>query len=109
MEEINELSNTKNIIVLGRLAQAHGAKIRNRKIGGFGNTTIFSFYPTKNMTVGGDGGMVTTNDPNVSAQIIKMQNVGRKTKYSHDQIGYTMRLNSVNVPGHRQNSVKKSR
>ncbi len=42
--------------------QAHGASYKSRKVGSIGKAGIFSFYPSKNMTVGGDGGMVTTND-----------------------------------------------
>ena len=69
----------------------------NTKVGSFGEAAIFSFYPTKNMTVGGDGGMITTNSKKVYESALKMRDVGRKTKYTHDKMGYTLRLNSVNA------------
>ena len=67
------------------------------KLGLSEKTAIFSFYPTKNMTVGGDGGMITTNSKKIYESALKMRDVGRKTKYTHDEIGYTLRLNSVNA------------
>jgi dTDP-4-amino-4,6-dideoxygalactose transaminase len=66
-------------------------------VGSLGLAGIFSFYPTKNMTVGGDGGMITTNSKKIYESALTMRDVGRKTKYTHDKIGYTLRLNSVNA------------
>lgn len=97
MTLINEFAKKNGIIVVEDVAQAHGAKHNGQKVGSFGTAAIFSFYPTKNMTVCGDGGMVTTNDDKISQFIRKIRDVGRKTKYTHDEIGYTMRLNSVNA------------
>ncbi len=97
MDEILAESNEKSIRVVEDAAQAHGAKYKKDRVGSFGDAGIFSFYPTKNMTVGGDGGMVSTNDKHIRDSIIKMRDVGRVTKYTHDEIGYTMRLNSVNA------------
>lgn len=97
MFAIKDIVKRKNVTVIEDAAQAHGAKYRNKKVGCFGEAAIFSFYPSKNMTVAGDGGMVTTNNKKVYESVMKMRDVGRKTKYSHDKIGYTLRLNSVNA------------
>jgi perosamine synthetase len=97
MDEMMEIAQTKNTILIEDAAQAHGARYRGKKIGSFGEAAIFSFYPTKNMTVGGDGGMVTTNNKKIHDSILKMRDVGRRTKYIHDEIGYTLRLNSLNA------------
>jgi perosamine synthetase len=97
MSSILDIVKKKNVILIEDAAQAHGAQHKNNKVGTFGEAAIFSFYPTKNMTVGGDGGMITTNSKKIYESALKMRDVGRKTKYTHDEIGYTLRLNSVNA------------
>jgi len=97
MSSILDIAKKKNVILVEDAAQAHGAEHKNKKVGSFGEASIFSFYPTKNMTVGGDGGMITTNSKKIYESALKMRDVGRKTKYTHDEIGYTLRLNSVNA------------
>ena len=49
------------------------------------------------MTVGGDGGMVTTNNEEIAKKIISIRDNGRKTKNEFDKLGFTMRLNTVNA------------
>jgi perosamine synthetase len=97
MDAINHLAQNKGIDVVEDAAQAHGAKHKGKKVGCIGEAAIFSFYPTKNMTVCGDGGMITTNNKKIYESVMKMRDVGRLTKYTHDKIGYTLRLNSVNA------------
>ena len=97
MSSIIEIAKKKKVMMVEDAAQAHGAQYKNMKVGAFGEAGIFSFYPSKNMTVGGDGGMITTNSKRIYDSTIKMRDVGRKTRYTHDKIGYTLRLNSVNA------------
>lgn len=97
MSSILDIAKYKNVTLIEDAAQAHGAQHKNNKVGSLGEAAIFSFYPTKNMTVGGDGGMITTNSKKIYESALKMRDVGRKTKYTHDKIGYTLRLNSVNA------------
>jgi perosamine synthetase len=97
MSSILDVTKKKNLSLIEDAAQAHGALHKSKKVGSFGIAAIFSFYPTKNMTVGGDGGMITTNSKKIYESSLKMRDVGRKTKYTHDEIGYTLRLNSVNA------------
>lgn len=77
--------------------QAHGAAYKGRKCGSMGSVGCFSFYPTKNMTVGGDGGVVTTNDDRLAADLRKLRDCGRVSRYEHDVFGFTSRLNSANA------------
>lgn len=77
--------------------QAHGASVRGKKCGSLGNAGCFSFYTTKNMTVMGDGGMVTTDDEGLAKTIASMRDNGRASQDVHDKLGYTMRLNTVNA------------
>ena len=99
MDEINELAKRNNLVVIEDACQAHGAVYRGRKAGSLGNAGCFSFYPTKNMHVGGDGGMITTDDDKVADACARMRHCGRKkgSNYEHDIIGYTYRLNSANA------------
>ncbi len=99
LDAILEIAEKNNIGVLEDACQAHGAVYKGKKIGSFGDAAAFSFYPSKNMTVAGDGGMVTTNNDEIAETIESLRDVGRsKTKlYLHDYMGYTARMNTVNA------------
>lgn len=97
MDEINDIAEKKNLTVIEDACQAHGAMYSRKKTGNLGKIGCFSFYPSKNMTVCGDGGMITTNDEKIAANAKKFRDCGRKSQYVHDVIGYTSRLNSVNA------------
>jgi len=97
MDSINEIANKHELYVIEDACQAHGAFYKGRKVGSLGDVGCFSFYPSKNMTVAGDGGMLVTNDEKVAEKAAKLRDCGRKSKYVHDLIGYTARLNTVNA------------
>jgi perosamine synthetase len=97
MDQINEIAQKKDLIVIEDACQAHGATFEGKKAGNLGDIGCFSFYPSKNMTVCGDGGMLTTNNEKIAKQAAKMRDCGRKSQYVHDIIGYTSRLNNVNA------------
>jgi len=87
----------QKIPIIEDACQAHGAIYKNKKVGGLSDVGCFSFYPTKNMTVGGDGGMSTTNNEEIADKIRSIRDNGRKTKNEFDKLGFTMRLNTVNA------------
>ncbi|MGQ0534588.1 MAG: DegT/DnrJ/EryC1/StrS family aminotransferase [Methanobacteriota archaeon] len=95
--KIRELCDKKGIVVVEDACQAHGAEVGGKRAGALGKVGCFSFYPTKNMTVGGDGGMVTTDDEKLATDIRKLRDCGRMSRYEHDVLGYTARLNTVNA------------
>lgn len=97
MDEINTIAEKRRLLVIEDACQAHGAIYHGKKSGSLGTVGCFSFYPSKNMTVCGDGGMITTNDEKIAALALKLRDCGRKSQYVHDEIGYTCRLNSVNA------------
>ena len=70
---------------------------KQKKVGGLGDVGCFSFYPTKNMTVCGDGGMVTTNNEEIKNEIESLRDNGRTTRTEYDKLGFTMRLNTVSA------------
>lgn len=97
MDEMMELARKKGVPVLEDACQAHGAMINSKRAGSIGDAAAFSFNPFKNMTVGGDGGMVTTNDKKIAEMVRMLADSGRESPYTHEHaiIGYTSRLNSV--------------
>lgn len=74
-------------------AQAHGAAIGGRRVGGFGDG-CFSFYATKNLTTG-EGGMITTGDPEVARRCRILRSQGEGERYRTDAAGYNMRLTEI--------------
>jgi perosamine synthetase len=96
-ESIKNLSETNKIPIIEDACQAHGAIYEQKKVGSLGNVGCFSFYPTKNMTVCGDGGMVTTNNEEIKNKIESLRDNGRKNRTEHDKLGFTMRLNTINA------------
>ena len=97
MQEIMEIASDKGLKVVEDACQAHGSLYKGKKAGAIGDIGCFSFYPTKNMTVGGDGGMITTNDGDIAKVIAKYRDCGRISRYVHDVVGYTSRLNTANA------------
>ncbi|STZ75391.1 DegT/DnrJ/EryC1/StrS family aminotransferase [Bergeriella denitrificans] len=63
MDEIMALAEAHNLWVIEDCAQAHGASYKGRSVGTIGHIGAWSFCQDKIMSTGGEGGMVTTNDP----------------------------------------------
>lgn len=99
MDEFRDLAMEKGLKLVEDACQAHGAESRGKKVGSIGDAACFSFYPAKNMTVGGDGGMITTDDEELAVAARSIRDCGRNvnSKYHMGRIGYTSRLNSVNA------------
>ena len=96
-DSVKSFAEEQKIPIIEDACQAHGAEYKGKKVGSLGNVGCFSFYPTKNMTVGGDGGMTTTDDEEIVSKIKSIRDNGRKTKNEFDKLGFTMRLNTVNA------------
>ena len=96
-DSVKTFAEEQKIPIIEDACQAHGATYKNKKVGSLSDVGCFSFYPTKNMTVGGDGGMATTNNEEIVDKIRSIRDNGRKTKNEFDKLGFTMRLNTVNA------------
>lgn len=94
IDKIIEIAKDHNIFVIEDAAQAHGAEYKGKKVGGFGNIGIFSFYPTKNMTTG-EGGMITTNNEEIAEKARMIRNHGQKTLYLHEMLGFNYRMTNI--------------
>tara|TARA_A100001037_G_scaffold303997_1_gene339480 strand:+ start:1278 stop:2336 length:1059 start_codon:yes stop_codon:yes gene_type:complete len=96
-DSVKELAERQKVPIIEDACQAHGAIYKGKRVGAISDAGCFSFYPTKNMTVGGDGGMVTTNNEDTALKIRSLRDNGRKTKTEFDRLGFTMRLNTVSA------------
>jgi len=97
MTEVRSIAADHDIVVIEDAAQAHGAEYEGKKVGSFGELACFSFYPSKNMTVAGDGGMVTTDDENFATRIREYRNHGRNSSGDHVRLGLNFRLDETNA------------
>jgi perosamine synthetase len=97
MNELCEIVSKREIAIIEDACQAHGASYDGKKVGSIGDAGCFSFFPSKNMTVAGDGGVVVTNDDTIAERVASLRDCGRVkgTKYVHSMLGFTERLNTV--------------
>lgn len=95
MDALVEFARKYNLFIIEDACQAHGARWKGRRVGSFGISGCFSFYPSKNLGAFGDGGAVTTNDPLFADKLRMMRNYGSKKKYIHDEFGTNSRLDSI--------------
>lgn len=76
MDRIVEVARKHDLKVIEDAAQAIGSEYKGRKTGTLADIGCFSFYPTKNLGGSGDGGMVTTNDDDLSVIIKALREHG---------------------------------
>ncbi len=95
MDPILAAAKKRNIPVIEDAAQALGAKDKDRMAGTMGTLGCFSFFPTKNLGTLGEGGLVTTKDPDLAEKVRKLRVHGAKVKYFHEMIGGNFRLHEL--------------
>jgi dTDP-4-amino-4,6-dideoxygalactose transaminase len=95
LNPILDLAKRHGLFVLEDCCQAHGAKYRGRRVGSMGIAGCFSFYPSKNLTVFGDGGILVTSDDQLAETCRMLRDHGRKEKYDHELVGYNLRFNEI--------------
>jgi perosamine synthetase len=95
MPEIIEIADRHGVHVIEDACQAHGAVLTGRRSGSWG-LGVFSFYPTKNMT-SGEGGMVTTSNPEIAGAVRLLRQHGMDVRYHHDVLGYNFRMTDVHA------------
>ncbi|MGK7923660.1 MAG: DegT/DnrJ/EryC1/StrS family aminotransferase [Spirulina sp.] len=95
MTRLMEIARAHNLFVIEDCAQATGAEWAGKKVGNIGHIGCFSFFPTKNLGACGDGGAVTTNDPEIAATVRMLKEHGQKRRYIHDAIGVNSRLDAL--------------
>ncbi|MEZ4750777.1 MAG: DegT/DnrJ/EryC1/StrS family aminotransferase [Bdellovibrionota bacterium] len=95
MDRIEAICNKANVPIIEDAAQAVGATWEGRRVGGIGKVGCFSLHPLKNLHVWGDGGVVTTNDPELAERLKKERNHGLKNRDEVEFFSFNSRLDSV--------------
>lgn len=97
MGAFERIAAEEDVLLIEDAAQAHGAAVDGQSVGTFGDAAAFSFYPTKNMTTG-EGGMVLTDRADVAERAASYVNHGRTPggdSYAHERVGHNLRLTSL--------------
>jgi len=98
MDRLADIAEEHGLALIEDAAQAHGATYEETPVGTIGDVGCFSFYPTKNMTTG-EGGMVLTDDPDIADRAAQYVNHGRADTdahgYDHVTVGHNLRLTSL--------------
>lgn len=95
LDGVQELCAANGLWLIEDCAQAHGAAWQGKKVGSFGRAAAFSFYPSKNLTVMGDGGLLVTDDDEVAARCRRLRDHGRINKDVHAEVGFNLRFNDI--------------
>ncbi|MDO5024993.1 MAG: DegT/DnrJ/EryC1/StrS family aminotransferase [Trueperella sp.] len=96
MTELSAIAVEHDLMIFEDAAQAHGASLNGKKVGTFGTFGEFSLYPTKNMTAG-EGGMVSTTDPEVAHRVRLLRNQGMEKQYENELVGYNNRMTNIHA------------
>jgi dTDP-4-amino-4,6-dideoxygalactose transaminase len=95
MDEISPIARRHGLAVIEDAAQAIGARYRGRRAGSLGSIGGFSLHPVKNLGVLGDGGLVTTDDPQLRDRIARLRNHGLRDRDHGEVWGYNSRLDAL--------------
>ena len=95
MDRIIDIARRHKLVVIEDAAQAHGAEYRGRRVGSIGDIGCFSFYPTKNLSGAGEGGMAVTNNPEYARTMRLLRDWGQEQKYRPTLKGYNYRLEGM--------------
>jgi dTDP-4-amino-4,6-dideoxygalactose transaminase len=95
MDPLMTLAQTHGLKVLEDASHAHGARYKGRRAGSLGHIAAFSFYPAKNIGAYGDGGAITTDDPDLDEKVRVLRYIGQRVKFVHEVIGFQERLDEI--------------
>jgi len=95
VDELRTLCDRDGLLLLEDAAQAHGARWRDRPVGGFGRAGLLSFHPSKNLGAFGDGGAVLTNDAELAAHLRVVRNLGKSGKYEFERVAPNSKLDTL--------------
>jgi len=95
--KMKSLCRKYKLFLIEDAAQAHGSTFKNKKLGSFGNINCFSFYPTKNLGIFGDGGAIVTDNSKLAKISKEIRDYGQQSKYVHKRYGLNSRLDEVHA------------
>jgi perosamine synthetase len=97
--QISEIAARRGIPVVEDACEAMGASVDGRPVGAFGNPAVYGFYPNKQITTG-EGGMITTDDPDVERELRSIVNQGRSDNGDwlvHQRLGFNFRMDEMSA------------
>lgn len=94
MDALGRLAEAHHLVVVEDAAQAHGAEFRGRRAGTFGAAGIFSFYPSKNLTTG-EGGMIVTDHAPLAERARVLVDCGQTSRYVYEALGSNYRMTEI--------------
>ncbi|MCS7293580.1 MAG: DegT/DnrJ/EryC1/StrS family aminotransferase [Gloeomargarita sp. SKYBB_i_bin120] len=95
MGRLLALAHAHGVAVVEDCAQATGSHWQGQPVGSWGTVGCFSFYPTKNLGAFGDGGAITTHDPELAQRLRELKNHGQRERYCSVTVGVNSRLDAV--------------
>jgi dTDP-3-amino-3,4,6-trideoxy-alpha-D-glucose transaminase len=95
MDALGALADRHGLALVEDCAQAHGARWRGERVGGFGRAACFSFYPSKNLGALGDAGAICTHDADLAEKARWLRHIGQRAKGEHVMVGYNERLDGL--------------
>lgn len=95
MSPLREVAQKHSLPIVEDAAQAIGASYDGKPVGSLGTMACFSFFPSKNLGGAGDGGMLTTNDPQLAERLKVLRVHGCRKKYQYETIGINSRLDAL--------------
>lgn len=98
LDPMLEIAKCHGLKLIDDAAQAHGARYKGRRIGSrAADITCWSFYPSKNLGALGDGGAVTTDDPELAEKVRRLGNYGSSVRYVNQELGVNSRLDPIHA------------
>jgi dTDP-4-amino-4,6-dideoxygalactose transaminase len=99
MGPLREIAEARGIALLEDACQSHGAEWQGKRTGTLADMAAFSFFPSKNLSVAGDGGAVVTNDPDLARRVARFKDAGRDpgAKYEHAEVGLNLRMSELHA------------
>jgi len=95
MDRVNAIAKKHNLVVIEDAAEAHGAEVRGKRVGGLSDMGCFSFYANKIITTG-EGGMVVTSDDKLAKQLRLLRNLAfGQPRFYHEVPGYNFRMTGM--------------
>ncbi len=92
MDRLMEIARAHDLVVIEDCAESHGATVRGRMTGSFGDMACFSFYANKIITTG-EGGMITTNDDALAERLRLLRNLAfTEPRFRHEVAGFNFRM-----------------
>jgi dTDP-4-amino-4,6-dideoxygalactose transaminase len=95
MKRINSIAASNGFMVIEDACQAFGAQVDGTYAGSLGGVGCFSFYATKGITTGGEGGMVVTGRKRIADTCRLLRNHGMRNRYVYEAVGYNFKMTEM--------------